>query len=248
MRWLGIHNSTATKIVMRRLILGLTLAVAGLIPASRMGETARFDFEEIDLTADGDGNDYSSLFSQLESTQGGLTMTVTHRNISNFAINQRPTPTIPTPFAPAFGLQALSAFNGLGGASSPFRFVLDFSLPLSSATVDFGDFGGDDDALSLEAYSGPGGMGTLLASAEETLPGGGSDFSFITLEVQASAIRSLTLIGGYGAWPNSVFYDNIAVNAVPEPSTLSMLLAGTLTLLMYASFRQQEKSPGRPKQ
>ena len=99
-----------------------------------------------------------------------------------------------------------------------------------------GDYGEDTDTLILEAYSELGGTGTLLASSTFVLTPG-SSFSFSTLSVAASGIRSVRFIGGSPDFPNSVFYDNLTVTN--QPATL--LLLGTGLAAVGAAGKRRRK-------
>lgn len=176
-----------------------------------------YDFESIDVPA---GEPRVNFDAPLSITQDGLTMTISHENDIPFSINvQTGTPL----FNAQFDLQALSAFNGLNGAADPGAFILDFDRTLKSITVEMGDFGADLDNLLLQAFDEAGANGNLLAFDTGTLPEGGTLFGFDTLTVEADGIQSIRMIGGGGQFPNSVFFDNIAVTAIPEPSSLGAL-------------------------
>ena len=179
-----------------------------------------YDFESIDVPA---GEPRVNFDTPLAISQDGLTMTISHESDIPFSINvQTGTPL----FNAQFDLQALSAFNGLNGAADPGAFILDFDRTLTSITVEMGDFGADFDNLLLQAFDGAGAEGNLLASDTGTLPQGGSLFGFETLTIEADGIQSIRMIGGGDEFPNSVFFDNIAVTAIPEPSSLGALGVG----------------------
>src|SRR5207247_5585108 len=48
-------------------------------------------------------------------------------------------------------------------------FIASFSTPVSSVSIDLGDYGQDRDTLSLSAFSGANASGALLGSATDTL-------------------------------------------------------------------------------
>jgi len=138
-----------------------------------------------------------------------------------------------------WGTQVLNPWNEIGGVYLDDPFIVDFSVPISSAMVGMGDSGGDMDYLSLEAYSEPGGTGTLLASDSAVLTPVGSQFSFLTLSVEAASIRSLAMVGGSYDYPNSVVYDNLTVTPIPEPATLVVLGTGAAGLLLCVRRRRR---------
>jgi hypothetical protein len=128
--------------------------------------------------------------------------------------------------------------------------VINFSSPIISSLIQFGDFDADDDGnVVLTAFAGLDGTGANLGSASVPYPAsldvGNGDADIRSLTVNAAGIRSLTIIGG-GAFPNSLFFDNLVVSddqivgppvviqppppdntptTVPEPA--SLLLFGT---------------------
>jgi len=170
-----------------------------------------FDFEELALG----GN---SGFPAIISTKSGLTLTVTRQDGSNINIqNLNSTPTVPD-----FGSRNMSNFLGPNGATpSAAALVLNFSAPVSSASISFGDLGGfqtddDDSPVVLTAFSGPNHTGTILGSASVNYPislgftfqGNGA---IRTATVNVAGIQSLTISGG-GPFPGTLYFDNVIVH------------------------------------
>jgi hypothetical protein len=122
-------------------------------------------------------------------------------------------------------------------------FILDFSRPIRSISVEYGDYGGDDDFLSLVGYTDPGGTGVVKQSVLDHY--GVSAFpKFNTaslLDIPGDpGFRSVLVIGGDLANnPNSVYYDNFVVtfNDAPEPATLYPVLGGLLLGLLRRKTR-----------
>jgi hypothetical protein len=178
--------------------------------------TTTFDFESFVIEP---GNDKVTFPEPFTIIQDGIEMTISHENNILMSINTSSNPL----FIARYGTRSLSPFNGVGGANLPGAYVLDFAQSLNDLSVDMGDFGQDADNLLLEAYSGVGATGTLLDSDTGTLAGGG-DFAFDTLTVSANGIRSVRLYGGSAFnTNNNVFYDNIVVTAIPEPTSVAVL-------------------------
>lgn len=211
----------------------LTLAMLCLASASvTRADTTTFTFEGQSTTSG------SGALTSLTLTQSGLTATIT-RPGSGFDINNIGG-SVDTA---AFGARSLDPFSA---STSNTQFIANFSQSLSSVSLDFGDFGGDADTLLLQAFSGANGTGTLLGSANASLVGVGSTFTFLTLSVTAPGINSIRFIGGSATFPNSVYYDNLSAtfgtqpNPVPEPTTL--LLLGTGIAGVAAKLRQRRNT------
>ncbi len=170
-----------------------------------------FDFEELALGGSGS-------FSTVVSTKNGLTLSVTRQDGANINIqNMNFNSTVPD-----FGTRTLSNFLGaMGATSSAAALVLNFSAPVSSASISFGDLGGfatddDDSPVVLTAFSGPNHTGTILATASVDYPitlgftfqGNGA---IRTATVNVAGIQSLTISGG-GPFPGTLYFDNVIVH------------------------------------
>ena len=201
----------------------LALGLAAVAFSAREGHAAQilFDFEGSAGTPFESG-----ALTSLPLNQSGLTLTLSRENATRFDI----TNTNGFGFASSFGTRTLDPFFN----SSAAAFLGNLSQMIDSVSIDMGDFGQDTDTLLLQAFSGMNATGTLLATATATLIPSVNTFSFLNLSVSATGINSIRFIGGSSAGPNSVFYDNILVNApgiqaVPEPATFAMAsLAGFL--------------------
>lgn len=122
--------------------------------------------------------------------------------------------------APTFGNRSLDPFIDVN--NSPF--FLNFSKPVSSVSMQMGDYGNDSpDILRINAYSGANGSGSLLATGTGSLfalPG--NPFSYLNVAAAGIGIQSISFIGGTTSFPNSVFYDNIAVTLMSPPVSSSV--------------------------
>ncbi len=212
------------------------VTVCALAAASTV-QAQTFNFEGATATTTF-GSGFPGSLTTLPQTSGGVTATFT-RPGSAFDIVD--TTTAPAGSFPAtFGNHSLSPFND---SSSATPFVVNFSAPLSSVSLDYGDFGGDSDTFTLNAFSGLNGTGTLLGTGSDNY-GNTSLPIFDTISVSASNILSITLIGGGTSFPNSVYYDNIRVTVapVPEPGSIALLTGLSLT---GAAFLRRRKTASK---
>jgi hypothetical protein len=195
-----------------------------------------FSFEEQPPTS------RTGALTSLSLTNGGLTLDIT-RPGSVFDIVDNTSPSqVDKP--PSWGVRSLDPFFAETSAT-PFN--LNFSTALRSLSVEFGDYGADfPDRLALAGYSGLNGTGTLVASIlvpfdAATLP------AFATATITSSApFRSARMIGGTPSFPNSVFYDNLTAEVVPEPTTLVLLGTGVLVVAGSRFRHRRARRRGAP--
>lgn len=109
--------------------------------------------------------------------------------------------------------------------------VVNLDQLIGRASIEFADFGRDDDTVFLEAYSGIDASGTLLGSASVLRPTALEFGNVQTLELTGlEGARSLRFwsIGEGGT--NSLYWDNLTLTVVPEPGTIAALALGTAWL------------------
>jgi hypothetical protein len=179
--------------------LKLSAIAASLALTAGAASAATYDFEAEAAGPKG------PVLVQLDS---GVTMTITRIGGGPIEVAAR------TAYPPGWGGHALSPFLDVSAGA----FMLTFSSAISAISVDVGDFApSDEDVFTLTAGSGS-------ASGSQS---GSTGFPFFTtLSVTGISSFTAVLSGGSSSFPESVFWDNITVTAVPEPGTYAMLAAG----------------------
>jgi hypothetical protein len=210
---------------------GLFATIVGLligVPASGWADNITFNLESI----------ATGTYTIVSETENGLTLTAHRADNDNFTIDNLSLVGGP----PAFGNRSLGNFSGAFGPGA--TLIFNFSAPIVSGSVSFGDFDVDDDSpVVLTGFSGLNGTGSNLGSSSVSYPssldfGVQGDAAIRTLTVSVAGIQSLTISSG-GPFPGSLNFDNIVgvtpVAPVPEPA--SILLVGCGLLVMAASRR-----------
>jgi hypothetical protein len=191
-------HSTASKWnILSAMVFGILLVGSASVSATPI----TFDFEELAIQQS----------ATITSTVSGLTLSVTRQDNSKIAIqNLNGVPTVSD-----FGTRTLSNFLGPSNATVlDATLLLNFSAPVSSASISFGDLGGfptddDDSPVVLTAFSGPNQAGSNLGNASVDYPITlGFTFqhngAIRTVTVNAAGIQSLTLSSG-GPFPGTLY-------------------------------------------
>ena len=136
-----------------------------------------------------------------------------------------------------FGPEEGNALQVLSPFASDNQFVINFSMAISSFTIEFGDDGQDADTGTLRAYTDVDLGGILVGSDTATLPNTQPDsvFTANTMTVSGTGIRSVvfdaTGLNLSGATGQTVWRDDFQITySVPEPTTFGLLAVGLLGL------------------
>jgi hypothetical protein len=176
--------------------------------------------------------DRPGALTSLSLTDTGLTLTISRQNsvpfdiVNNFSPNQLGKPA-------AFGARSLDPFFNTGPNTG---FLVNFSLPITSFSMMFGDYPGDTDSITLQAFSGPDGTGTLVDTG--FIPGYPPAFPIAgVIGVTGDSFMSVTWSGTstFAGADNSLFYDNFQVvrsttppTGVPDAGNSGLMLAVVL--------------------
>lgn len=202
----------------------MLFAIAGAVTGAQA--YSLFDFESEAATSSGSLGTPGALTS-LTMTDAGLTLTLYRQGGASFDIWD--TSSFAGTFPLTFDRRALDPF---ANQTTNDWFIGNFSSVVSQVEVEMTDFGGDDDVLVLEVYSGLDATGTLIATSTLTWgPNSSPNYMGVgwSSVFNPGAARSIRFRGGSSGFPNSMYYDNIA--AVPEPASIAALLLGSAALL-----------------
>jgi hypothetical protein len=210
--------------------------VALVFPAIAVAAPITFDFESTPATfiSPPDGA-RSGALTTLSLTVSGVTMTLT-RPDSAFDIVENSGAQTGKPAG--WGARSLDPFFA---ESSNTAFIANFSVGIKAFSMEFGDYGGDSDSMTIQAFTGANATGTLLQTL--VVPYGIAAFPTIGFGSLGGPNQALSVrfIGGSASFANSVFVDNITVEAVPEPA--SLLLLGSGLAALGARMRRSSRAP-----
>ncbi|MBK7403144.1 MAG: hypothetical protein IPJ41_00580 [Phycisphaerales bacterium] len=191
------------------------LAGLGLLASVASGSVV-FDFENLPGNSDRSAGDFIALSVQSQ----GLYALITRSSGEKFTVWNSKGQDVPD----AWGSKHLSpTFNYLIND----YLVMSFAQPVSAVSIDFGDYGQDDDLAIIEAYDEIHAGGNLLGSSTGRL--GDTDIRWddpTRISYRAAPedqIWSIRFRGGLDPYLQSTFIDNITVDLVPTPGTLAGL-------------------------
>ena len=165
-----------------------------------------YDFENLAPTA----LPQDGALSSLSISKSGVTLDIRRPGarfdiVSNTAFHSKPS---------RFGRRSLDPFFD----TSAKPFIMNFSTFVTRVSLTAGDYGQDTpDQVQITGYSRPNATGELVAFADASIPtlSSSNPFNHKTLNISYPGIRSIEVIGGTPRFPNSVFYDNIAIVKSP---------------------------------
>jgi hypothetical protein len=217
-----------------RATFGGVVVAAGILfmmSAAASAATIVFDFEDQPVDGSSDGS-----LTSLTMVKSGLTVEIMRSTEASFDVLNSTAIGFPNAYPIGWGSQALSPF--VNETIADF-FIATFSLPVTSVSLETGDFGLDSpDVVVLEAFLNVGATGTKVDTDSASWVGDlgltGPGDPAIGLSVNStSGFRSVAFFGGTSGFPHSVFFDNLtATTVIPEPSTALLLgfgLAGLAT-------------------
>lgn len=197
----------------------LALVLAAGLAAEASAGVVVFDFESFAGNDDPRAGDFRAL--SLESD--GLFAVLKRTTDDRFTIWNSHGRNVPS----VWGAKHLSpVFNLLEDD----YMEMSFSKGLDRVTIEFGDYGQDNDLAELWAYSEIYLGGDLIGSASDQL--GANDIRWddptsVTFVAPAGEqIWSIKFRGGQDPFFQSTFIDNIVVDVIPTPGTLAVLGLG----------------------
>lgn len=191
------------------------LAVAGMASAQTI-----FDFESEPETDD---------LTELVLSQDGIEMTLSRTSGKTFDIlDTDPFLGSAFEFPAGWGSRVMAPFTF---QEEDDFFLANFDQEITEFFIEMGDFGADSDDIVVEAYSGLDATGNFLGSeifsyGVDSIP----NFAALGWSSTGENARSVLFRGGSPSFPNSVYMDNIQVNAVPEPATMTAAALGLAAL------------------
>jgi len=214
------------------IVLAVTVSILTSASSLQAG-IVTFDFESTPATfiSPPDSSRPGALTS-LGLSSSGLTISISRTNSTHFDIvdnngNQAGK-------SASFGNRSLDPFFSPGPNTG---FIVNFSSALSAFQLSFGDYGQDAETLTLNAYSGLNGTGTVqsfvLASNDDSCGGGACTWTTTALSFFGTA-QSVD----FGSNSGQALYTGIGVTPVPLPASGLLMLFGSAGLGLFRSRRR----------
>ncbi|MCW5777514.1 MAG: PEP-CTERM sorting domain-containing protein [Phycisphaeraceae bacterium] len=209
-------------------MIRLPAAVCAVLAAScasgsPAGDVVVFDFEEFPGNPDRSAGDKTALLL----VRDGFAAVIKRTSGEKFTVWNSTGETLPA----SWGSKHLSpTFNYFKDD----YFVISFTMPVYAISIEFGDFGQDQDTAEIHAYTGLDGTGDRLGSAF-----GFFGYSDISVDpptrvefaaAQGETFSSVLFRAGANPFFQSAFMDNIVIHTdhAPAPGTLALLALGAL--------------------
>lgn len=204
------------------------ICVAFALAAGTVQADVWFDFE-------GEASTYvagarTGSLTSLTMTESGLSVTITRDSGAGFDIVENIAANGQAGKPASWGDFSLDPFFNETTNDS---FVFDFSQRLTTFSIETGDYGADEDRVTLTAYDGANGAGNVVDTVSVNWNSGFP--LFITLTGNGD-IQSVVMTGGSASFPNSMFYDNLHVEVIPVPGAV---LLGALGLGMVGWIKRR---------
>jgi len=219
---------------MRHLKLFVGLLAITVVASPAAADLLMFDFEEFSSTSE--RFVHPGALTILASTREDVTVVITRTGLEEFDVVECAPPDFPA----LWGGRAIDPWCGWDQQPPPGWFVATFSRPLVYAELQMTDFGQDEDTVFLEVYEGPSGAGTLLATVQQYWGTASSpDFASINYSADPGQVFHSIRFRGYSTHlANSMYVDNLAVVALPEPATAALLGLGLFGLIARGKRRK----------
>jgi hypothetical protein len=238
------REDVPSRMVIQRFLgaIAAGAAVLALSAGTAQAQTINFDFEDQANTWNPPPARPGALVS-FPYAKSGLTLTISRNQTSPFDIVNNANVSENQVKVAAFGARSLDPFVVLAGNDF---FIFNLSSPVSSITLDYGDYGGDTDTGTLTAFAGANGTGANLGSDSNTFSSSvATTFNTLTVTTGTNNISSFTVSSvGSSGFNQSIFLDNIRVTiagaaAAPEPGTVALL--APLALIGITTARRRFK-------
>lgn len=201
----------------------ILVALISLISGAVGKAAVTFDFEGVTSTA----LPRAGAYTLLVMTQDGVTATLIRTSGAAFDIVWNMDTQAGKPLS--WGGKSLDPFVAQPAGDA---FLVDFSLPVLAFSTEFGDYGpsDDDSPVTLAAYSGPSGTGSLVGTDSAAWDANAGFPGFGSLSISSGLPFRSVLFTSAGRYANSLFWDNLTVVPVSSSPTPGALVLGGIGL------------------